>query len=100
MALSEKSVNSNAMPLHQWLDPSTLKLCVHCALHHPDSTLALIQIISSCLSQGVRMCRVGQNRLYTLYMTIRLVISPVKNTHLHRIYIYICGSGQLYTYTV
>jgi hypothetical protein len=37
------------------------------------------------------MCRVGQNRIYTPYMTVCLVISLPKVLYIHRIY----GSGQL-----
>ena len=38
--------------------------------------------------------RVGQNRIYTPYMTVYLVISLPKIPYIHRIYIY--GSGQPY----
>jgi len=41
------------------------------------------------------MIRVGQNRIYTPYMTVYTVISLPKTTYLHRIYI-IYGSGQPY----
>jgi len=47
-----------------------------------------------------RMIRVGQNRIYTPYMTVYLVISLPKIPYIHRIYIYIYiyiyGSGQPY----
>jgi len=47
-----------------------------------------------------RIYRVGQNRIFTPYMTVYLVISLPKILHTHRIYTvpanptYIHGSGQ------
>ena len=41
------------------------------------------------------VCRVGQNRIYTPYMTVYLVISLPKIPCILIIY-YICGSGQPY----
>jgi hypothetical protein len=43
-----------------------------------------------------RMIRVGQNRIYTPYMTVYLVISLPKIPYIHRIYIYI----YIYIYMV
>jgi len=40
------------------------------------------------------MSRVGQNRIYTPYMTVYLMISLTKIPYIHRIY----GSGQPYTW--
>ena len=34
------------------------------------------------------MCRVGQNRIYTPYLTVYLVISLPKIPYIHRIYIW------------
>ena len=45
------------------------------------------------LARIINICRVGQNRIYTPYMTVYLVISLKK-------YPYIYGSGQPYTYSV
>jgi len=36
----------------------------------------------------LRIIRVGQNRIYTPYMTIRLVISLPKIPYIHRIYVW------------
>ena len=46
------------------------------------------------------ICRVDQCRLYTLYMTVFLMISLPEIAYIHRIYIYIYGSGQPYIYGV
>jgi hypothetical protein len=43
-----------------------------------------------------RILRVGQNRIYTPYMTVSLVIYLPNILYIHRVYIY--GSGQLYAY--
>jgi len=43
------------------------------------------------------MPRVGQNRIYTPYMTVRMVMFLLKILHVHRIYLYMYGSGQPYT---
>ena len=43
---------------------------------------------------GVHICRVGQNRIYTPYMTVYLVISLPKIPYVPYIY----GSGQPYVY--
>jgi len=40
------------------------------------------------------ICRVGQNRISAPYMTVRMVISLLKIPYVHRIYLYINGSGQ------
>ena len=40
------------------------------------------------------MCRVGQNRISAPYMTVRMVISLLKNLYVHRIYLPMYGSGQ------
>jgi hypothetical protein len=45
-------------------------------------------------------CGVGQNRIYTPYMNVCMVISLVKVLHVHRIYIQIYGSGPPYTFVV
>ena len=42
------------------------------------------------------MCRVGQNRICTPYMTVCMVISLLIIPYIHRIYIYVYGSGQPY----
>ena len=36
--------------------------------------------------EATPMCRVGQNRIYSPYMTVYLVISLPKIPHIHRIY--------------
>jgi len=41
-------------------------------------------------------CRVGQNRIYALYMTVCMVISLLNFPFIHRIY----RVGQKHTYTV
>jgi len=40
-------------------------------------------------SRQLQVCRVGQNRIYTPYMTVYLVDSLQKIPYMHRIYIYI-----------
>jgi hypothetical protein len=51
------------------------------------------------------MCRVGQNRIYTLYMIVYLVISLPKIPYIHRIYMVLANpkhvqpTAQLYTLT-
>jgi hypothetical protein len=43
------------------------------------------------------LIRVGQNCIYTLYMTVCMVISLKKIPYTHHIYVYMYGSGQPYT---
>ena len=43
-----------------------------------------------------QICRVGQNRIFTLYMTVCMVISLPKLPYIHRIYVYMHGFGQPY----
>jgi hypothetical protein len=43
--------------------------------------------------------RVGQNRIYTPYMTVCMVISLPKIPYIHRIHLYMYGSGQPYLHT-
>jgi hypothetical protein len=42
--------------------------------------------------------RVGQNRIYTPYMTVCMVISLPKILHIHCIYLKMYGSGQPYIF--
>jgi hypothetical protein len=47
----------------------------------------LVHAVSVPLAQGkCEMCRIGQNRIYTPYMTVYLVISLPKLPYIHRIY--------------
>jgi hypothetical protein len=41
--------------------------------------------------------RVNHNRICTPYMTVCMVISLLKILYIHRLYVYMCGSGQPYT---
>ena len=43
------------------------------------------------------MRRFGQNRIYTTYMTVFLVISLPKMPHIHRIYIYMVLANPTHT---
>ena len=47
------------------------------------------------------MCKVGQNRIYTPYMTVYLVISQPKIPYIHRIYMVMANpthvSSSFYT---
>ena len=50
------------------------------------------KVLCVCISHGswngcLFMCRVGQNRIYTSYTTVYLVISLPEITYMHRIYI-------------
>jgi len=53
---------------------------------------------SNCFRLQSCMYRVGQKRIYPLYMTVYLVISLPKLPYIHRIYIY--GSGRPYACVV
>jgi len=44
-------------------------------------------------NQMCNACRVGQNRIYTPYMTVCMVISLLKIPYVHRMYVYMFGSG-------
>jgi hypothetical protein len=46
----------------------------------------------------VHLYRVGQNRISATYMTVCRVISRLKIPYVHRIYLYLYGSGQPYIY--
>ena len=54
--------------------------------------MCLTQIVLIATHQGFRekcvrqMCRVGQNRIYTPYMTVYLLIFLPKFSYIHRIY--------------
>ena len=57
-----------------------------------------------CLSNASTWCfphthRVGQNRTYTPYMTVCMVIILLKIPYVHRIYVCIYGSGPPYYVT-
>jgi hypothetical protein len=43
---------------------------------------------------GGGITRVGQNRIYTLYVTVSMVISLLKIPYVHCIYVQMYGSGQ------
>ena len=71
--------------------------CSSCALPPANSDQAGTFSNAEGFGLQVRhVCRVGQNRIYTPYMTVHLVISLPKLPYIHRIYIYIYGSGQPY----
>jgi len=44
---------------------------------------------------GTRVCRVGQNRIYTPYMTVYLVLSLPKIPYINRIYMVLANSTYL-----
>jgi hypothetical protein len=44
------------------------------------------QYFASVIAFNELMCRVGQNRIYTPYMTVCMVISLPKIPYIHRIY--------------
>jgi hypothetical protein len=57
------------------------------------SSIPIIQVATRvCLYAYMYMIRVGQNRIYTPFMTVNLVICLPKNA----VYIYIYGSGKPY----
>jgi len=49
------------------------------------------------LLHSQHVCRVGQNRIYTPYMTVCMVISLFKIPYIYRINVCIYGLGQPYT---
>ena len=49
--------------------------------------------------QASLLYRVGRNRIYTPYITVCMVISLLKLPYVHRIYVYMYGSGQTYSCT-
>ena len=49
------------------------------------------------LLHSQHVCRVGQNRIYTPYMTVCMVISLFKIPYIYRINVCINGLGQPYT---
>ena len=52
------------------------------------------------LARTLHIRRVGQNRIYTPYMTVCMVIPLLKIPYVHRIYVQIYGSGPPYIYGV
>ena len=53
---------------------------------------------SMCSKEALQMCRVGQNRIYTPYMTVYLVISLPKILYIHRIYTRFWPTLQMWHY--
>ena len=51
--------------------------------------------LSVCVCVCVCICRVGQNRIYTPYMTVYLVISLPKIPYIHRIYMVLANPMYL-----
>jgi hypothetical protein len=77
-----------------------------CYLHRtPTGPLAGVGwLVPVCtMGKSLIMCRVGQNRIYTPYMTVYMVNSLPKIPYTHRIYMvlanpnYVCGGGELCT---
>ena len=63
------------------------------ALHQPPAKI--YRGLALEVAKGpptIPFIRVGQNRTDTLYMTVHLVLSLPRISHIHRIYLY--GSGQ------
>jgi len=56
---------------------------------------------SKCLglTRAIHICRVGQNRIYTPYMTVYLVISLPKIPYIHRIYMVLANPTYMYICT-
>ena len=50
--------------------------------------------IAATFMLGLGMIRVGQNRIYTPYMTVCMVISLPKIPYIHRIYLLMYACGQ------
>jgi hypothetical protein len=51
----------------------------------------------SRVGQVHKVCRVGQNRIYTPYMTVYLEISLPKISYIHRIYMVLANFKSVYT---
>jgi len=47
------------------------------------------------LQLGFEICRVGQNRIYTPYMTVYIVISLPKIPYIHRIYMVLANPRNM-----
>jgi hypothetical protein len=72
-----------SLPLmHVHAFSSVRLLCMHLLHNWLEFSFDGVLVLSS------RIFRVGQNRIYTPYMTVLLVISPPKIPYVHRIYIW------------
>jgi len=72
--------------------------CVLCT-HHAKLHVAHSRYCKRAYAEQA-ILRVGQNRIYTPYMTLYLVISLTKIPYIHRMYIYgagICDSSYMQT---
>ena len=67
-------------------------MCVHLM-----SAAAAARATSAVVGGEVRMCRVGQNRVYTPYMTVCIVISLPKY-RIYIVYTYMCMVLAIPTY--
>ena len=63
---------------------------------HKHNGLSKLMASVEVRAQAEEISRVGQNRIYTPYMTVYLVISLPKLPYMHGICMY--GSGQPYKY--
>jgi hypothetical protein len=57
-----------------------------CVYVHVDVCVCLYLCVCSGLSGCIFACRVGQNRIYTPYLAVHLVISLPNIPYIHRIY--------------
>ena len=58
--------------------------------------VASVNRIDACL----KMCRVGQNRIYTPYMAVLLVISLPKILYTHRVYMVLANPKNVFARVV
>ena len=57
--------------------------------------LLLFSVVEEVYDTRRQMCRVGQNRIYTPYMTVYLVISLPKLPYIHRIYMVLANPANV-----
>jgi len=70
-----------------------------CCRKHLALQAVHVQLLLPCwyATALAYMTKVGQNRIYTPYMTVSLVIYLLKIPCVHRIYVQLYGFGQPYT---
>jgi len=77
--------------------------CVWTLKHHEREKVCMSKtdcnemLLLCCCCKTVcicNKCRAGQNRICTPYMTVCMVISLLKILYIHRIYVFMYGSGQ------
>jgi len=78
--------------LRACLYPCKLGLAIPIAIHSEKRKIDGLQ--NPFASRAPHICRVGQNPICTPYMIVCMVISLLKISYIHRIYVYMYGSGQ------